>query len=162
MSEAVTLHPRSVWEEAAILVALACVLGFGYTFFMERGFFSPTLSSETLNEGIRLVSADSARTLFHSGAVLFIDSRHTASYDSGHVPGAMSLPADEFDGYRVQFESMPRSQPLVVYCDGEECNSSVAVAIRLTGMGFTNVRTFFGGWDSWVKAGLPIERSDGR
>jgi rhodanese-related sulfurtransferase len=148
---------RAAVREAMLLVALSIALGFAYTYLTERGFFSPTFASASVAPDRRVIPADSVHALFRSQAAIFIDSRRTFEYDAGHIPGAMSLPVDEFDSYKIQFEGMPRTQAIVVYCDGMECNSSMTVATRLSALGFSNVRVFFGGWKEWIAAGHPVE-----
>jgi rhodanese-related sulfurtransferase len=46
---------------------------------------------------------------------------------------------------------------VVVYCADLTCDSSVAVANRLIGLGYRNVRHYAEGKRDWVKAGLPLE-----
>jgi rhodanese-related sulfurtransferase len=144
-------------REAVVLVAISASLGFAYTFITDRGFFSPTFVSSSVSTDQRAIPIDSVRHLYQVGAALFIDSRRASEFDAGRIPGAMSLPADAFDIYKVQFEAFPRTQPIIVYCDGQQCNSSLTVATRLNGLGFTNVRVFFGGWQEWNRSGLPVE-----
>jgi rhodanese-related sulfurtransferase len=46
---------------------------------------------------------------------------------------------------------------VVVYCQGEDCDSSVKVAHRLLELGYRNIRHYSGGVDDWRDAGLPLE-----
>ena len=48
------------------------------------------------------------------------------------------------------------AREIVTYCSGEDCHSSVDLAARLIEFGFENVKIFFGGWEEWNIAGLPV------
>jgi len=58
------------------------------------------------------------------------------------------------------FERLPLEGALVVYCEGGDCQSSLALAKRLSKAGFGDIRVFSGGWAEWEKAGLPVEKGD--
>jgi 3-mercaptopyruvate sulfurtransferase SseA len=49
---------------------------------------------------------------------------------------------------------------IVVYCEGGDCQSSLALAKRLHDEGFKDIRVMTGGWAEWIKAGLPAETGD--
>jgi len=76
------------------------------------------------------------------------------------VPGAISLPRDEFEtGYALvknQLEAN-RSQPLVLYCASSSCEDAGLVKTSLTALGFTNIAIFEGGWGAWTTAKKPEE-----
>jgi 3-mercaptopyruvate sulfurtransferase SseA len=46
---------------------------------------------------------------------------------------------------------------LVAYCDGQECNSSINLALKLDSLGYSNVKIFFGGWREWTNSSQPTE-----
>jgi rhodanese-related sulfurtransferase len=46
---------------------------------------------------------------------------------------------------------------IVTYCSNPSCGNSKAVARRLEKLGYTDVRTYPGGIQDWVEAGLPVE-----
>ncbi len=92
---------------------------------------------------------------------LVLDSRPESVYRAGHVPGALSLPRENFEaGYakiRDRLES-DKSRPLVVYCNLRSCRDSEEVAQKLVLKKHSNVRLFKGGWVVWMQLGLPKER----
>jgi rhodanese-related sulfurtransferase len=53
----------------------------------------------------------------------------------------------------------PEDQVIVVYCEGGDCQTSVALAKVIHERGFTDIRVLSGGWGDWVAAGLPVEGS---
>ena len=92
----------------------------------------------------------------HDG--LFIDARHEYDYGLGHITGSLNLPLKEFETRTDVYSSWPKDKLLIVYCDGEECNSSIDLAKKFSAAGFTNVKIFFGGWTEWQQHHDPTEK----
>ena len=92
--------------------------------------------------------------------VLFIDARDFVEYEIGHIKGAISLPYYDFDDYTYQLKNIPEDKPLVVYCDGKECDLSILLGDKLFEMGYKKVYIFFGGWVDWQLAKYPTEGND--
>jgi len=57
--------------------------------------------------------------------------------------------------------SLPYDNPIVVYCDGSECQSSTNLAKHLAEKDYADIRVFFGGWEEWKNSELPIEQNHG-
>ena len=98
------------------------------------------------------------RTIFQSGSGLILDARDKAFYDQGHIPGALSLPRDDFAAsYKALRPTLDRhrDQPIVVYCSGGDCHDSRLVAGALMSLGYTEVRVFSDGWQGWTDNGMP-------
>ncbi len=91
---------------------------------------------------------------------IVLDARYRIEHQLSHVPGALSLPREDFaESYaalKPQLESN-RSQPIVVYCDGKDCEDSKLVQKALKDLGFTQVAVFEGGWLEWKAAQKPKE-----
>ena len=61
---------------------------------------------------------------------IVLDARYRIDHQLAHVPGALSLPRDEFaDGYAALKSKLQanRSQPIAIYCDGKDCVDSKLV-----------------------------------
>ena len=88
----------------------------------------------------------------------WVDVRPREAYKQGHIKGAVNVPLSEIER---SVKSIPRSQNLVLYCDGFGCKSSSAAASILIKSGFKKglVRVFPGGFSQWKEAGYPIEGS---
>src|SRR5215213_997539 len=89
---------------------------------------------------------------------VLLDSRSTEAWAQGHVPGAVHLPGREVPA-RAEAELNP-SVPVVTYCWGPGCNGATRAAHALAGRGY-RVREMLGGFEYWVREGLPVETADG-
>lgn len=93
---------------------------------------------------------------------LVLDARPEIFHRLGHVPGALSLPRDEFEsGYARLKDKLEanRSQALVIYCSSASCEDAALVKKSLASLGFTNLAIFEGGWSEWSGSGKPEEVS---
>lgn len=90
---------------------------------------------------------------------LVLDARALIFYRLGHVPGALSLPRDDFEGafqlFRERFGN-DQSRPLVVYCADASCADAALVKKALSALGYSNVGIFVGGWSEWTGADKAI------
>jgi rhodanese-related sulfurtransferase len=94
--------------------------------------------------------------------LVIIDVRDAASWDQGHIPGAVHLPAGEIPA-RLGELPPPQDDPdLVVYCWGPGCNGSTKAALALARAGYRSVREMIGGFEYWAREGLAIATTTGR
>lgn len=96
-----------------------------------------------------------------SPGTVFVDVRHLAAWRQGHLPGALHLPADDFDvaWLRVGARLRP-DDDLVLYCDGPHCDIARHTRDRLSGLGFRRIRIYEGGWMEWHASGLDRATGD--
>ena len=74
---------------------------------------------------------------------------------AGHIAGALSLPMEEFDDHFPQIAPMLTPElTIITYCDGQECELSERLMVRLRELGYHNVRHLVNGWTEWHTAGL--------
>jgi rhodanese-related sulfurtransferase len=156
---------KQTLKEISILLGCALLLSFAYTLLTGQGFFAHNVplpkDAKTASGAVsklELITLSDAKDLYYGGNVLFIDSRHEYDYKRGAIRGAVNIPLDHFDTHRSRLDKIPRDKKIVVYCNGEECNSSMELAAKLWESGFTNVNIFFGGWQEWSTAGLPLNK----
>jgi rhodanese-related sulfurtransferase len=88
-----------------------------------------------------------------------LDSRSTAAWDQGHVPGAVHLPTALIPEQAEQL--LDRSVPVVTYCWGPGCNGATRAALALAELGY-QVKEMLGGFEYWVREGFAFETVDGR
>jgi rhodanese-related sulfurtransferase len=126
-----------------------------------RGEFRESFFQASEYPGVRLITVEEAEDLWRTGTAIFFDARQSALYDAGHVPGAGSIPVPPSRPViPAEIMEIARDRTLVVYCEGGNCQVSLALAHRLTGEGFRDVRVFSGGWAAWTAAGLPEEKTE--
>jgi rhodanese-related sulfurtransferase len=90
--------------------------------------------------------------------VFLVDTRDDAAWQQGHIPRALHLPTDVIPQRAAVL--LDRSVPVVTYCWGPGCNGSTRAALALSRLGY-RVREMIGGFEYWVREGLPIESAAG-
>ncbi|WP_298942831.1 rhodanese-like domain-containing protein [uncultured Microbacterium sp.] len=92
-------------------------------------------------------------------SVVLIDVRSTDAWNQGHAVGAIHMP------YRDIAERAPRELdagvPVVVYCWSPGCNAGAKGAVEFARLGFS-VREMIGGYEYWLREGLPCVDADGQ
>jgi rhodanese-related sulfurtransferase len=151
----------STLAEAAKIVAAATILGFSFSGIMGKGLFgippASTPPATPASVTSTFLSYEEARDLFVRKRALFVDSRNAYDFGAGHVSGAVSIPLQDFTANHPVLSYLSKDQLLIVYCDGEGCNSSVELAGLLHRSGYAHVQVFFGGWTEWIAHGQPTE-----
>ncbi len=102
------------------------------------------------------ISLEQAYKLY-SNNILFIDARNKSDYDYSHILNAVSLPVFQFEDYKTILEKIEVNQPIVVYCNGPDCDMSEMLANKLYELGYHKLFVFTGGWEEWEKAKYPSE-----
>ncbi|NEY31003.1 rhodanese-like domain-containing protein [Streptomyces sp. PRKS01-65] len=87
-----------------------------------------------------------------------VDSRSTAAWDQGHVPGAVHLPTALVPESAGRL--LDRSVPVVTYCWGPGCNGAARAALALAELGY-RVKEMLGGFEYWVREGFEFETRRG-
>ncbi|MDX6250082.1 MAG: hypothetical protein QOF10_3442 [Kribbellaceae bacterium] len=89
---------------------------------------------------------------------VLVDSRSRASWDQGHVPGAIHLPTAEIAARAASV--VPAGSAVVTYCWGPGCNGGTRAALEFAELGYP-VKEMIGGFEYWTREGLPVETADG-
>lgn len=99
-------------------------------------------------------SADVAEDLRNGvSEIVVFDTRASAVYAAGHIPGAVSFPHRLMD--ESSTSTLDRGKVYVTYCDGIGCNGSTQGAYKLAKLGF-RVKELIGGLDFWLRDGHPV------
>lgn len=96
------------------------------------------------------------------GEGLVIDVRSRSEYNKGHIPGAISVPAKDFEAsYEREAEVLEShlESLIVVYCDSRHCNSGDYAQEYLIKYGFEHVGLFVDGLREWRSAGMKVENA---
>ncbi|MFI2781420.1 rhodanese-like domain-containing protein [Streptomyces sp. ALB3] len=87
-----------------------------------------------------------------------LDSRSTASWDQGHVPGAVHLPTALIPEQAPGL--LDPAVPVVTYCWGPGCDGGARAALALAELGY-QVKEMLGGFEYWVREGFTFETWEG-
>ena len=90
--------------------------------------------------------------------LVVVDSRGDVAWGQGHLPDALHLPGREVAG-RAPAE-LDRAVPVVTYCWGPGCNGATRAALEFARLGYA-VKEMLGGYEYWVREGLPVVTPDG-
>lgn len=87
-------------------------------------------------------------------AVMWIDARPKAEFETAHIPGALSLTTEEWDSLLPGvLNAWSPQRKLIVYCSKQTCGASREVARRLREeAGLKQVFVLDGGWEAWQSA----------
>ena len=107
------------------------------------------------------VSLDEFRRRYEAGTAQFVDARKAEEFEAGHLEGAISIPSIEVDLYLERiFETLSFDQPVIIYCEGGDCESSHVVYefLILNGFPSESLYIYFPGWEVLgnEETGLPI------
>jgi rhodanese-related sulfurtransferase len=127
---------------------------------MEKGSvcaFDTVAKEAQLKHGVKEITYEQFMALRSShDPFVLLDVLGTASYETGHIPGAKSLPVKN-----ITRESagalLPAKSKVVVYCAGFTCHASTKAAVMLTGFGY-DVLDYKGGKQEWIDKGHKLER----
>jgi len=86
-------------------------------------------------------------------APIVIDVRHDSEWRSGHLPSAVHIPLGELPR---RTSELPKAHPIVTHCQAGT-RSAIAASL-LHRAGFSDVSDLAGGFDAWVRAGLPTQK----
>ena len=101
----------------------------------------------TAREASRQIDADNA---------LLLDVRGFDEFAAGHAASALCIPLPDLERRAGQ---IPTDRPVFVMCASG--NRSKMAVERLRALGFDNMVDVEGGFTSWEKAGLPVEKQRG-
>lgn len=88
--------------------------------------------------------------------VQFIDARREEDFEAGHIEGALWIAPESFMGKVPEaLNFLDRSQQLVVYCSGGNCDASHNVVVLLNQAGYKRCYVMTDGFKPWKDAGHP-------
>lgn len=108
-------------------------------------------------DGVRLVTVEELGRLIERGEAVALDVRGSVEFEMGHIKGARFMPLGLIAG---RASELPKDKLLVPYCACSAEQISARAVQELKKRGFENTAALVGGWDEWVKAGLPVEGSN--
>lgn len=90
-----------------------------------------------------------------TGVPLVIDVREPAEFAAEHIPRAKSI---ALRSLLKNTETLPadKAAPILVYCKTGHRGAVALAVLRM--VGYSNVRSIYGGLDGWKAAGFPIAK----
>jgi rhodanese-related sulfurtransferase/predicted transcriptional regulator len=99
------------------------------------------------------IDLEALRARLREEQTILLDVRPIHEYRAGHLPGAISMPADELSN---RLHELPKGSPIVAYCRGPYCVFADGAVTLLREHGYQATRMIDGVPD-WKAAGLPVE-----
>ncbi|HJP79337.1 MAG TPA: rhodanese-like domain-containing protein [Pseudonocardiaceae bacterium] len=90
--------------------------------------------------------------------LVVVDTRGDDAWAQGHLPGAVHLPTREIPAHARR--DIPAGSAVVTYCWGPGCNGATRAALEFAKLGY-QVKEMLGGYEYWVREGLPVQTADG-
>ncbi len=142
------------WKRFILILVAGAVAGLLWNAASGRGF---ALGRSVLVQAAdEIVEAADAKRLLDRGA-LFLDARPRDFWRMNRIPGALSLPEDDFDRAFAALEGqLRRASGIVVYCSGFGCEASHVVARKLRERGLI-AAILNEGIPAWQDAGFPMD-----
>jgi rhodanese-related sulfurtransferase len=108
--------------------------------------------------GILLYRLADVQGLYREPSTRVLDVRPAPAYDSGHIPGALSIPENDFGAVFPSLKSkLEPARTIIVYCDSRRCARALRVAIRLRMEGLAQAQVYPAGWNEWIEGHMPTE-----
>jgi len=91
---------------------------------------------------------------------VLIDARNVATYQAGHIPGALQYDHFRPTGNIAQIApACLAAEKIILYCHGGNCEDSIFAARLLVGYGVPAARLaiYEAGFHDWQSAALPVQ-----
>lgn len=155
---------KAVTKLALLSLFLVSFEAFGVDLPVKTG--SGYASPETV-AGATTVDAAGAHDLWQKRA-WFVDPRKPEQFEAGRIPGAINIEYDPDPGQSAGLgdqamtaasleAEVPKSEPVVFYCNAVGCDRSSWAAALAVEWGWEKVYYFRMGFPAWTKAGYPVE-----
>ena len=97
-----------------------------------------------------------------AGRVAFVDARRAQDFETGRIPGAISMPINgDFASDRAAVGALANRDLTIVYCQSIKCGFADAISKRLQARGVDNIRHLEVGYAGWQENGNEIESGHG-
>ena len=110
------------------------------------------VQNSVVGDGFEEMTREELLERLDDGAVVVLDVRPAEEFCAGHVPGAVSVPAETVADL---LGALPADAEIVAYCRGPYCVLASEVLEFLRKHGF-RARRLEGGFPEWRAAGLPF------
>lgn len=153
-----------------LILLISIVLAFIYNTFSVDGIdlirkpiiVKTVAFGEGESESNSILGLDLAQTinLYNQNVAIFIDARDQWDFSDSHIKGAINIPEFSFTKDDSLLGTISLDKLLVIYCDGDDCDTSKRLANEIVNLGYKNVYVFLGGFKVWREAQLPISKGN--
>ena len=154
-----------------VILLVLCSVGFGSVSNQIRApkerlpwvyQWTSRIADKLEERGVGIFTTEQVDEALQSGEYLIVDARTLAKYDAGHIPMADPLPVAEFAHYFLNISVVATpADPLLIYCNGKNCDDSLQLVDQLLQRGYTNLTVYVDGFSAWKAAGKPVEPDPG-
>ena len=146
--------PRFTWLDIAFIAAVVVLCGLIFNTANPNGL--QWIPKTYAHDSVTFVSPEEGKAALDQGAVM-VDARPSNFFDEEHIKGAVNLPLPVFDFvYMMQFGSMDKEKPIIVYGRNISRHYDSEVAYRLVLRGHRNVSIMKKGLSGWEKQQYPV------
>ncbi|MER7213449.1 rhodanese-like domain-containing protein [Streptosporangium sp. NPDC000239] len=89
------------------------------------------------------------------GAVLLLDVRTPAEFESAHIDGSVNVPLDRLEAYLPQLAGAMTGRSVLVCQSGGRARTAQD---KLTAAGLRGTAVMTGGLNAWITSGAPVNR----
>jgi rhodanese-related sulfurtransferase len=117
-------------------------------------FFQNELAFKTNPYGTKRIIDEKAKN------VTIVDVRTAKDFKKGHIPGAINIPYDQYNGFEGDEKAFPELRKdgmNYIYCYAHLCNLSQKAALKFARLGYP-VKEIVGGFEEWKNHQYPIEQ----
>ncbi len=101
---------------------------------------------------LEAITIEELVTRMKSKNTVLLDIRPTEEFNSGHIPGALSVPLETLTAF---IKTLPKNKEYIAYCRGPLCVFADDAAGVLNKKGF-KARRLTEGFPDWKMKGLPV------
>ncbi len=101
------------------------------------------------------ISVSDLHGMLAESEIQIVDVRRPAEYDTGHVPGAESVPLADLKKSSL-LPDLDRAETTAVICAGGYRSSAAASILQQ--LGYKNLLNVMGGTGAWIEAGFEVEK----
>lgn len=101
------------------------------------------------------ISIKDVKAAADAKTAVIIDVNPPASYQAGHVPGALSWAAIK-DHLAANLPA-DKNTLIIAYCGNHKCGAYAAAAKAAKALGYTNIKHMSAGIAGWKEAKMPTE-----
>ncbi len=115
-------------------------------------FFAAELDFKTNPYGVNRMIEEKANN------ITIVDVRSAKDYAKGHIPGAINVPYDQYNGFtgsETEFPGLTKDKVNVIYCYELLCNLAQKAAVKFASLDYP-VKEMAGGFAEWKTHKYPI------